>query len=44
MAGRGGPSNLLYFFLAPAADLDRPAETAPAAVRELYRTADPTPT
>jgi quercetin dioxygenase-like cupin family protein len=35
----GGPSTFLHFFLAPAADLDRPAETAPAAVRELYRTA-----
>jgi len=38
-AGSGGPSTLLHFFLVPAADLDRPAETAPAAVRELYRTA-----
>jgi mannose-6-phosphate isomerase-like protein (cupin superfamily) len=42
-AVRGGPSNLLHFFLAPAGDLDRPAETAPAAVRELYRTANPIP-
>jgi len=42
-AGSGGPSTLLHFFLVPAADLDRPAETAPAAVRELYRTAAPIP-
>jgi quercetin dioxygenase-like cupin family protein len=39
-AGRGGPSTFLHFFLAPAG---RPAETAPAAVRELYRTANPIP-
>src|ERR1700686_5116987 len=38
-AGSGGPSSLLHFFLAPAADLDLLAEQAPAAVRELYRTA-----
>lgn len=37
-AGSGGPSTFLHFFLAPAADLDRPAETAPATVKELYRT------
>jgi quercetin dioxygenase-like cupin family protein len=43
MAGSGGPSTFLHFFLAPAADLDRPAETPPAAVRELYRTAAPIP-
>src|SRR6266850_1498492 len=42
-AGSGGPSTFLHFFLAPAVDLDRPAETAPAAVRELYRTANPIP-
>src|SRR3979409_2618756 len=36
--GAGGPSTFLHFFLAPAVDLGRPAETAPAAVRELYRT------
>jgi quercetin dioxygenase-like cupin family protein len=42
-AGSGGPSTLLHFFIAPAADLDRPAETAPAAVKELYRTAAPIP-
>jgi quercetin dioxygenase-like cupin family protein len=28
-AGSGGPSNFLHFFLAPAVDLGRPAETAP---------------
>ena len=43
-AGSGGPSTFLHFFLAPAADLGRPAETAPAAVRELYRTANRSPT
>src|SRR5258708_8680598 len=42
-AGSGGPSTFLHFLLAPAGDLDRPAETAPAAVRELYRTANPIP-
>ncbi len=42
-AGGGGPSNFLHFFLAPATDLDRPAESAPAVVRELYRTAAPIP-
>jgi quercetin dioxygenase-like cupin family protein len=41
-AGGGGPSTFLRFFLAPAVDLDRPAEAAPAA-RELYRTAAPIP-
>src|SRR5438034_3331263 len=43
MAGSGGPSTFLHFFLAPAADLGQPAETAPAVVRELYRTANPLP-
>jgi len=42
-AGSGGPSTFLHFFLAPAADLDRPAEAPPAAVKELYRTAAPIP-
>jgi quercetin dioxygenase-like cupin family protein len=42
-AGSGGPSTFLHLFLAPAVDLDRPVETAPAAVRELYRTAAPIP-
>jgi mannose-6-phosphate isomerase-like protein (cupin superfamily) len=42
-AGSGGPSTFLHFFLVPAVDLGRPLETAPAAVRELYRTANPIP-
>jgi quercetin dioxygenase-like cupin family protein len=42
-AGSGGPSTFLHFFLAPPAELARPAETAPAVVRELYRTASPIP-
>ncbi len=42
-ASSGAPSTLLHFFLAPAAALDRPVETAPAVVRELYHTSDPIP-
>jgi quercetin dioxygenase-like cupin family protein len=42
-AGSGGPSTFLHFFLVPAVDLGRPVETAPAAVRELYRTTTPIP-
>src|SRR5271166_6876665 len=42
-AGSGEPSTFLHFFLVPAVDLGRPVETAPAAVRELYRTATPIP-
>ena len=42
-AGSGGPSTLLHFILAPAVDLGRPTEKASAAVRELYRTANPIP-
>src|SRR5271163_1483539 len=42
-AGSAGPSIFLHFFLTPAVDLGRPAETAPAAVRELYHTANPIP-
>ena len=42
-AGPGGPSTFLHFFLVPAADLSGPVETAPAAVRELHRTATPIP-
>src|SRR3979409_958215 len=42
-AGSGGPSTFLRLFPATAVDLDRSAETAPAAVRELYRTAAPIP-
>src|SRR5713101_1132912 len=40
-AGSRGPSTFLHFFLVPAVDLGRPVETAPAAVRELYRTESP---
>ena len=42
-AGTGGPSTFLHFFLVPAADLGRPAETPPADVKELYRTVQPIP-
>jgi quercetin dioxygenase-like cupin family protein len=42
-AGSGEPSSFLHFFIAPAVDLDGPAETAPAAVKELYRTTAPIP-
>jgi quercetin dioxygenase-like cupin family protein len=42
-AGAGAPSTFLHFFLVPAADLNRPAETAPAVVKEIYRTAAPIP-
>jgi quercetin dioxygenase-like cupin family protein len=42
-AGSAGPSTFLHFFVATAADLDRTAETAPAIVRELFRTAAPLP-
>jgi quercetin dioxygenase-like cupin family protein len=42
-AEKEGPSTFLHFFLVPAADLDRPAATAPAAVKELYRTVAPIP-
>jgi quercetin dioxygenase-like cupin family protein len=42
-AGSGVPSAFLHFFLAPATDLDRPADTTPATVRELYRTSAPIP-
>jgi quercetin dioxygenase-like cupin family protein len=38
-AGSEDLSIFLHFFLATAADLDRSAETAPATVKELYRTA-----
>jgi quercetin dioxygenase-like cupin family protein len=42
-AGSGSPSILLYFLLAPAAELDRPTATASAAGTELYRTMAPIP-
>jgi quercetin dioxygenase-like cupin family protein/transposase len=40
-AGSGAPSILLYFLLAPGAELDRPTAIAPATVTELYRTVAP---
>jgi mannose-6-phosphate isomerase-like protein (cupin superfamily) len=42
-AGGAGPSTFLHFFILPTAELDRPVESAPAAVRELFRTAAPIP-
>jgi len=39
----GAPATLLQFLLSPASDLDRPAATGPAALKELYRTAAPIP-
>ena len=42
-AASGSPSTFLHFVLAPAVDLDRSAIAAPAAVKELYRTAAPIP-
>jgi quercetin dioxygenase-like cupin family protein len=42
-AGSRGPSTFLHVFLVPAVDLGRPVETAPADVRELYRTETPIP-
>ena len=37
------PSTFLHFLLTPATSLDQPAERAPAAVKELYRSAAPIP-
>jgi len=42
-AGNGGPSRALHFLLVPAAALDQPVETAPASIKELYRTPAPIP-
>jgi quercetin dioxygenase-like cupin family protein len=42
-AGGGAPSTFLHFFLVPAADVDKPAEAAPAVVKQVYRTAAPIP-
>jgi hypothetical protein len=42
-AGSAQPSTFLHFLLAPAARLDQPAETAPATMKELYRTTAPIP-
>lgn len=38
-AGSGEPSSVLHFLLTAANDLNRPVETAPAVVKEIYRTA-----
>jgi quercetin dioxygenase-like cupin family protein len=37
------PSTFLHFFLVPAADVGKPAETAPAVVTQAYRTSGPIP-
>jgi quercetin dioxygenase-like cupin family protein len=42
-AGSGAPSTFLHFFLVPAADADKAAETAPAIVKQVYRTSSPIP-
>jgi quercetin dioxygenase-like cupin family protein len=42
-AGSGEPSSLLHFLLVSVTDLNQPAEAAPAAVKEIYRTAAPIP-
>jgi quercetin dioxygenase-like cupin family protein len=39
----GAPSTFLHFFLVRAADLDKPAEAAPAVVKQVYRTPAPIP-
>jgi len=38
-----GASHTLHFLLMPAASLDQPVETDPAAITELYRTSAPIP-
>ncbi len=42
-AGSGAPSAFLHFLLAAAVDLDSPAGTVPAVIKELYRTPAPIP-
>jgi quercetin dioxygenase-like cupin family protein len=42
-ASGSAPSRTLHFLLMPVAALDKPVETAPAAVTELYRTPAPIP-
>jgi quercetin dioxygenase-like cupin family protein len=37
------PSTFLHFFLVSAADVDKPAESAPAVVKQVYRTTAPIP-
>jgi quercetin dioxygenase-like cupin family protein len=39
----GEPSTFLHFLLVSATDLNRPAEAAPAVVKEIYRTVAPIP-
>ena len=41
--GDSGPSTLLYFLVAPSAELDKVVVTPPAVGQELYRTAAPLP-
>jgi quercetin dioxygenase-like cupin family protein len=42
-AGGDAPSHTLHFLLVPAAALDKPVETEPAALTERYRTTAPIP-
>jgi len=42
-AGGSAPSTFLHFFLVPAVDVDKPAESAPAVVTQVYRTSAPIP-
>jgi quercetin dioxygenase-like cupin family protein len=42
-ASGSAPSTFLHFFLVSAADVDKPAETAPAVVKGVYRTTAPIP-
>jgi quercetin dioxygenase-like cupin family protein len=42
-AGSDEPSTFLHFLLTPVPDRSQPAETAPATLKELYRTAAPIP-
>jgi quercetin dioxygenase-like cupin family protein len=42
-AGSGGPSRSLHFLLIPAAGMNTPVETEPAAVTELFRSPEPIP-
>jgi quercetin dioxygenase-like cupin family protein len=42
-AAGSAPSTFLHFFLVTAADVDKPAETAPALVKQAYRTSAPIP-
>lgn len=42
-AGSDGPSRTIHFLLIPAASLDKPIETEPAAVTELFLTPAPIP-